>query len=240
MKLLYKLRLGRFLLLCFLCSWVWPGLIAQTETPDKWDNQLFLGNKVATAAGNWKFSGELQVRLKDDFQALDRWFLEGVATYFLSEHWEIVPDYRFSVKPDEVEHRPGFGILRKDLLGKEDNRKHQLVHQVKWQADIDKDTFDNGLRYVFFYNYLLNEKLIPNAAAGAFYRWSDDFTGIQFYRVGAGLSYILDVKHSLNFSYFVGFTNTGAEWTMQGIPLIQLIINLDTKYRYLPAKFINF
>ena len=215
-------------------------LFSQGESSDRWDNQLFLGNKVATAAGNWKFSGELQVRLKDDFQALDRWFLEGVATYFLSEHWEIVPDYRFSIKPDEVEHRPGFGILRKDLLGKEDDLKHQLVHQLKWQVDINSDAFDNGLRYVFFYNYLLNDRLIPNAAAGAFYRWSENFTGMQFYRVGAGLSYILDVKHSLNFYYFVGFTNTGTEWTLQVIPLIQLIINLNNNFRYVPSKFINF
>jgi hypothetical protein len=225
---------------CILVSTIYSGLIAQDQSPDKWDNQLFLGNKVATAVGNWKFSGELQVRLKDNAQSLDRWFLEGVATYFLSKHWEIVPDYRFSIKPDKVEHRPGFGIVRKDLLGKENNKIHQLVHQIKWQADIDKDSFDNGLRYVFFYNYILNQKLVPNAAAGLFYRWSEDFTGIQFYRVGLGLSYIIDVKHSLNFSYFVGFTDTGTEWTMQGIPLIQLIINLDTEYRYIPAKFINF
>lgn len=136
---------------------------------DTWDNQLFLGNKVAAVKGNWKFSGELQVRLKDNFQSLDRWFLEGVATYMPSKHWELVPDYRFSVKPDQLEHRPGLGILRKDLFDPDENLKNQLVHQLKWQAGIGAGTVDHGMRYVLFYNYLLSDKLIPNAAAGAFY-----------------------------------------------------------------------
>lgn len=212
----------------------------EPEGPDKWDNQLFLGNKVAMVQGNWKFSGELQVRLKDNSQALDRWFLEGVVTYMPSKHWEFVPDYRFSIKSDQVEHRTGLGILRKDLFGPEGEQKHQLVHQVKWQADISPAYVNQGLRYVLFYNYVLSEKFIPNAAAGAFYRWSDDFTGIQFYRLGGGLSYILNVQHSLNFSYFVGITNTGSGWTYQGIPFIQLVININRDYKYVPAKYINF
>jgi len=208
--------------------------------PEKWDNQFFLGNKVAGVSGNWKYSGELQVRLKDNTQTLERWFLEGVVTYMPSKHWEIVPDYRLSIKSDHPEHRLGFGILRKDLFGPEENQKHQLVHQLKWQVDIGNNYFNNGLRYVLFYNYVLSEKLIPNAAAGTFYRWSDEFTGIQFFRLGGGLSYIIDVKHSLNFSYFVGITNIGEEWTYQGIPFIQLIININRNYKYVPAKYVNF
>jgi hypothetical protein len=227
------------LLGCFLLPV--PLLHAQEEEePDTWDNQLFLGNKVASVTGNWKFSGELQVRLKDDFQALDRWFLEGVATYMPSQHWEFVPDFRFSVKSDQVEYRPGLGILRKDLFGPGEERKHQLVHQLKWQADIGPGAVDHGLRYVFFYNHILSEKLIPNAAAGAFYRWSEAFTGLQFFRLGGGLSYILNVQHSLNFSYFLGITNTGSGWTYQGIPFIQLVININRDYKYVPAKYINF
>lgn len=212
----------------------------ETGDPDRWDNQLFLGNKVAAVKGNWKFSGELQVRLKNDFRELDRWFLEGVATYMPSRHWEIVPDYRLSIKPANIEHRPGLGILRKDLYGPEENKKHQLVHQLKWQADISTGYVNHGIRYVFFYNYVLSEKLIPNAAAGIFYRWSEGFTGLQFIRLGAGLAYILDVKHSLNFSYFLGITDTGTNWTFQGIPFVQLIININRDYKYLPAKYINF
>ena len=77
-------------------------------------------------------------------------------------------------------------------------------------------------------------------AAGVFYRWQNDFTGIQFVRIGAGLAYIIDIKHVLNFSYFLGITNTGPRWTYQGIPFIQLVININKEYKYLPAKYINF
>jgi hypothetical protein len=100
------------------------GLLSGQETtgPEKWDTQFFLGNKVAGVNGNWKYSGELQVRLKDNTHSLDRWFLEGVATYMPSKHWEIVPDYRLSIKPNSVEHRPGFGVLRKDLFGAEESK----------------------------------------------------------------------------------------------------------------------
>jgi hypothetical protein len=228
--------------LFFIASLSGSGILFAQEPgePDAWDNQLFLGNKVAAVKGDWKFSGELQVRLKDNAQSLDRWFLEGVATYMPSEHWELVPDYRLSIKSEHVEHRPGLGILRKDLYGPAENKKHQLVHQLKWQADIGSGYVDHGLRYVFFYNYVLSEKLIPNVAAGVFYRWSEGYTGVQFFRLGAGLAYILDVKHSLNFSYFIGITDTGTNWTYQGIPFIQLIININRDYKYVPAKYVNF
>lgn len=116
----------------------------------------------------------------------------------------------------------------------------QIVHQLLWQVDIDSEEAKHGLRYVVFFNYVKNEKLIPNIAAGVFYRWQNDFTGIQFVRIGAGLAYIIDIKHVLNFSYFLGITNTGPRWTYQGIPFIQLVININKEYKYLPAKYINF
>ena len=87
---------------------------------------------------------------------------------------------------------------------------------------------------------MINEKVIPNVAAGVFYRWSEIFTGLQFIRVGGGLSYLIDKKHSLNFTYFLGMTNDGEIWRYQGIPFIQLVINLGTDFQHLPAKFINF
>ena len=116
----------------------------------------------------------------------------------------------------------------------------QIDHQWMYQVDIEPSRAKLGLRYVAFFNWVPNEKLIPNAAVGIFQRWQNDFTGIQFVRLGAGLSYLIDVKHSLHFSYFLGFTNTGETWTTQGIPFFQLIININKNYRYLPAKYINF
>lgn len=116
----------------------------------------------------------------------------------------------------------------------------QIVHQEQWQVDIDPNEAKHGLRYVAFINYVKSEILIQNFAAGLFYQWQDDFSGIQFFRFGAGLAWIMDVKHALNFSYFVGMTNTGENWIFQGIPFIQLVININKEYKYLPAKYYNF
>jgi hypothetical protein len=210
--------------------------IKAQDSEDNWDNQLFIGNKASWGYDQWKFSGELQIRLKDDMKELDRWFLEGTTNFLINKHWEVVAPLRFSVTKNYVEWRPGLGGLYKMYPKK----NIQIVHQVQWQIDIDPNEAKHGLRYVAFINYVKSEKLIPNFAAGVFYRWQNDFTGIQFIRVGGGLAWIIDVKHALNFSYFVGMTNTGSNWVFQGIPFLQLVININKDYKYLPAKYYNF
>ncbi len=201
-----------------------------------WDNQLFFGNKVASSKGSWRYSGELQIRLKDNTHSLDQWYVEGMLTYQINKHWEIAPDLRFTVKPTKNEWRPGFGVVFKHYIKK----KVQFAHQFKYQIDIEPGRLKHALRYVAFFNYLLHEKFVPNAAFGIFYRWQDDFTGVQFYRAGVGLAYIINVQHSLNFSYFVGFTDTSETWEAQGMTLLQLIININKDYKYVPAKYFNF
>ena len=213
---------------------------AQEQEVDKWDNQLFLGNKFSAGMGSWRFSGELQVRLKDNTQALDRWFLETIASYMPSEHWEIAPEYRFTIKSDHVEHRVSFGAIWKHEFGKGETKKSQLSNQVKWQGDMNKDFFNNGLRYVLYYNYTLNQRIIPNAAGGLLYRWSEAFTGVQYIRFAGGFAIMLDEKHSLNLTYWLGMANDGNLWTYQGMPFIQLIFHLNKNYKYVPAKFISF
>ena len=102
--------------------------------------------------------------------------------------------------------------------------------------------FDPAARYVVFINKRINDKIIANFGAGVLYRWrkEDDFSGIQFFRTGPGIIYNISEKHRLNFSYFVSGTNTGTNWTWTGITFIQLIININKGYKYLPAKYVNF
>ena len=107
---------------------------AVSQEAPTWDNQLYLGNKVAFGKNKWKYSGELQIRLENNFQSLDNWYLEFVSNYLISESFEIVPDFRFTVKPDKLEVRPGLGVLYKRIT---DNI--QFVNQVKWQIDISKN-----------------------------------------------------------------------------------------------------
>jgi hypothetical protein len=229
----YKL----FFILLLMCT---QAVIAQEEEIKKWDNQFFAGNKVTWGNDKWRYSGELQSRFIQDFQALDRWFFEGVASYMHSEHWEIVPDFRFSVRPEFLEARPGFGIIRKDLIRNEDKVNQQFVQQLKYQADIGNNRTNHGVRYILFYNNVLRENLIATAIGGVFYSWKDNFAGVEFIRAGGALAYILNEQHSMNFTYFVGAADTGNDWVYSGSFVVQLVINIKKDYKYVPAKYISF
>lgn len=214
---------------------------AQSESePPAWDQQFFFGNKVTWGGKDWKYSGELQVRLRDYGQSLDNWYLEGVASYMPSKKWEIVPDLRISIHPDQVEYRPGFGVLRKDLLRTEENKGHQIVNQLKYQVDFQPGNLNSGLRYVLFYNYVASEKIILSGMGGVFYSWKDQFTGFEYIRGGAGAAYIFNKQHALNLIYFVGAANLVDSWGYQGNLLLQLVINIDKDYQYVPAKYVSF
>ena len=209
--------------------------VAAQEAP-AWDNQAYFGNKVAFGRGKYKFSGELQTRLENNFQSLDNWFLEFVSSYLLSEKIEIVPDFRFTVKPDRVEYRPALGVLYKSTT-----EKLQFVNQVKWQSDIDNlGEIGHAVREVVFLNYISSPKMIVTLVSGFIYRWRPQWNGFQYIRVGPGFSYVFDKVHVLNFSYFVGVENNTREWMWAGIPMIQLVINITKKYTYVPAYYFSF
>ncbi len=198
-----KLKVKNWLVFLIFGFVSFSGFSQGDESSGNWDNQIYIGNKVAAAKGNWRFSGELQVRLEDNMSQLDNWYLEGVATYMLSEKIEIVPDFRLSIKPDEVEYRPGLGVIYKFTTS-----DFQFVNQLKWQIDFDnRNHQDNGLRNAIFVNRKLTDKLISNFAFGAFYRWKEDWNGLQFIRFGPGLSYVISKQHTINFNYFFSAEN---------------------------------
>ncbi|NLR91799.1 hypothetical protein [Flammeovirga agarivorans] len=221
-----------------LCS-LFQAEAQSVEQKKDYDNQFFFGNKLIWGNEKWRYSGELQARFTGDMQQFDRYFMEGVATYLFSKNFEIVPDFRFSVLPNEVELRPGLGIIYK-VLGK--NKTTQFVQQIKWQGDYSWDIdFQNGLRYVLFFNKVFHEKYVGSIVGGAFYRWSEQFNGIQFLRFGVTGAYLIDAKHTLNLSYFYGALQSNDQtWSNAGTLLLQLNIRFNKEYRYVPAKYINF
>jgi hypothetical protein len=236
---MYKIRI--LIVLLFLFFYTLSEIVAQEPIDTGWDNQIYLSNKIAGGKNKLRYSGELQVRLKDNFQALDNWFAEGTLTYLANEWLEISPDFRMTLKPDRGEFRPGLGVVLKRITN-----HWQLANQVKWQIDIDtKGNVRNAMREVVFVNYKYNnEKIVSTFLAGFIYRWSSQRNFMQYIRVGPGISYIFDKKHILNFSYFVGVENKLVDgegtWVWSGIPLLQLVINITKKYRYQPAYYFDF
>ena len=227
---------GIFVALLLIASCSKHQAFAQESSVPSWDNQIFFGNKVATAYESFRFSGELQTRFNNNMETLDRWYLESSTNYLHNERWEFVVPLRYSIKNDLNEFRMGGGALYKQYP----KNNIQIVHQAQYQADMTTDDTRHGARYVAFFNYVKNEKVIPNAVAGLFYRWSEEFNGVQFIRAGAGVSYVMDVKHLINFSYFLGMTNDGDQWGYSGVIFVQLAININKNYKYLPAKYYNF
>jgi len=207
-----------------------------TNAQDTWDNQLYTGTRIAWGKGEWKQTGEFQVRLLDNVSALDRWYLEYALTYLPSEHWELTPDIRYSIKSSSQEIRPGLGGIYKVLTS-----KFQFANQVKWQGDYNTDgTFGHGVRWAMFLNYMINETFIPNFVGGVFYRWQDDFTGWEFLRFGAGINIRFDPLHILNLSYFLGALTGEDPWQWSGIFYAQLTIRITDEWKFVPANIINF
>jgi len=227
------LKTKLFLILLAVISFV----SAAAQDSPTWDNQMYLGNKVTFGIDKWKYSLELQTRLENNFQSLDNWYVEFVSNYLISKRFEIVPDFRITIKPDKVEFRPGLGVLFKTHTS-----KLQFVNQVKWQLDVDNHgKVGNAMREVVFLSHSLNEKAILTLVAGFIYRWWPEWNGFQYIRVGPGFTYVFDEKHRLNFSYFVGVENNTKQWLWAGIPMIQLVINISKKkYKYAPAYYFNF
>jgi hypothetical protein len=205
---------------------------------DRWDNTLYLGIKVANGKNKFKYTGEFQVRLKEDLRALDNWYLEGIFTYLATKRVELVPDLRLTVKPRRAELRPAFGIYFKHTFA----QKMQLVNQIKHQVDVpfNGDGVENLTRYVIFLNQLVNDKILLNYLAGMAYQWKPGYTGIPFVRGGMGAAYVIDVKHTLNFTYYVGAALEGDQASFLGGLILQFIFNINKDYKYLPARYIDF
>ncbi len=230
-----KLRYISFI--TFLLFSALPSFTQNDNPVGRWDNQVYIGDKIAGGKNKWKFSGEFQVRLKDNLQQLDNWYLEQVTNYLATNWLEIVPDFRFTVKPDKLEFRPGFGILLK-----KNTTSWQFINQVKWQIDLDtKGGVRNALREVIFVNRKFdNDHFVATALGGFIYRWTGEDNFMQYIRFGPGLSYIFDQRHILNISYMMGVENTTQEWKWAGITMIQLVINITKEYKYKPAYYFDF
>jgi len=209
------------------------------EDIDLWDNQAYLGNKVTFGSGTWRYTAELQTRLKNDFQELDNWFVEFAASNLLSDKYEVVYDFRASVKPDKIEYRPGIGLLYKNY-----ESKLKFTNQTKVQVDYtNHGDLSVSAREVIFMNYALNENITATMVAGIIYKWAEDWNGIQYVRVGPGVTYKFDEQHRLNFSYFIGIQRDIREISFwAGIPMIQLVIDIakNNKYDFTPARYLDF
>ena len=211
-------------------------LFAQENTTDDWDNELWTGVRFAWGKKKLRYTGEYQTRFINNYKQLDRWYIEGAVHYIAWPHFEIIPDFRYNVRPDKNEYRVGLGIIYKHTFN-----KFMFVNQLKGQMDKAYNTKETwALREVVYLNYLLSEKWIPYIGGGVFLRHSDNFSGLQVIRAGVGVYYNFNPLHSLSVNYFAGRRDLGDRITYSGIFLLQLTLKFNDDYIYMPAKYINF
>ena len=154
-----------------------------------------------------------------------------------------MPDFRASIKPDRLDYRIGLGaVYKSNYYNSEENIKGQLVQQFKYQYDFDnKGGLRHGIRYVVTYNKIVNSQLILSGLIGPFYRWSENFNGIEFVRGGPVVTYIFDALHTVAFAPLFGAGNIKPNgWVYSFTPMVSVIIRVNKDYKYVPAKYINF
>lgn len=236
-------KLRYYLIYYFLIS-VSTILYAQDDEPledtRNWDNIMYTSNKFSYGDRElWKHSAEFQTRYNNNVGSLEQWHIEYAATYLYKKNWELVPDIRFTRKPDRYELRPGAGIIYKNIYEK---AQTQLVHQFKYQYDMREGIPDtHGLRYVIFYNKLIAEEFLISALAGGLFEFGPDFNGFLGMRTGISAAYIINKAHSVNLGYFYGLINDRQNnFTNVGVFSLQLIINISRDYKYVPAKYYSF
>lgn len=232
-------------LIVLLLSIISFSIQAQEDEIDRWDNWLLVGNKIVFVGKNKiRHSHELQWRVNENMTALKEWYYEGVVSYTPNSKWEFSPDFRASIKSDRVDYRLGLsGVRIANFKNSEGKVKSQFVQQAKYQFDYDSHSnLRHGVRYVLTYNHIVNQNLIVSGLIGPFYRWSEDFTGIEFVRGGPVFTYIFDKQHTIALAPLFGGANLGGDngWAYSFTPMISLIIKVGDKFKYTPAKYINF
>jgi len=213
--------------------------VAQDMNPGiEFDNMLYFGNRVTWGQDRWKNSAEFQVRFQDDYRELQRWFLEYVGSFLFSENFEIAPDFRYTVLPEDKEYRPGLSLIYKNLFA-----NSQMVHQLKYQYDISQRFVNSQtIRYAPQYNHLFSEYFIGFFMGAVYYTFSQPYSGLDVLLGGAGIAYIFDAQHTINLSYMLGMQKDieNDSFISGGILMFRVIINIRPDYVYVPAKYVNF
>jgi len=170
----------------------------QAEEPDwqLWSGVFFKNVRPDSA---WDFSGEYQVRLRDDMRELKSHFFDFNAFYKATSSFDVNGGYRFTRRPDRNENRWMAGFFWRPRLGEAkpdlDDKSIRITNQVQYQRD-DNSEFNevlvasNSVRFVFLVSKPVTRKLSPFAVAAVMYTWNEEYVGLEKIRFAFGLRII--------------------------------------------------
>lgn len=180
------MRFAHLLLLILLFSLACSRAV-RAEGPDWqiWSGLLF---RSARPQERWDFSGEYQVRLKDDLRNLKSHFVEGFAFYKAKPSLDFNIGYRYTIRPDRSESRLSAGFFARQAIGWRLGVTHQVMYQRDYNAEFSDVLINsNTVRYVFLVVRPVNPRVAAFVMAGGMYTWNSEFTGIEKLRFAAGV-----------------------------------------------------
>jgi len=198
-----------------LSNWLACGLIiftnslsAETLTDSAlWTGGLFLIDKEKRQ----NYSAEYQVRLDDHMSSLSSHFLDLLAYRQTTDNLILNGGYRFTVRPDHVDHRVyvgGFWDITKNSqpLVQEPDR-FRVVLQFGYQHDFNAEYDDqqmgsDSVRWVVVASQPAVKKVWPFLMVGVLTTWNDAYSfGVDKIRMGGGFVLPLTAQSRLRSQY---------------------------------------
>lgn len=142
------------------------------------------------------YSGEYQVRLKEDFQELKNHFFEFAGYYRATTRLQSNFGYRFTIRPDRNESRLFAGLFYRTTLVKPNpalnklglRLTHQLMYQRDFNAEFNDVLLDSStVRYAFYLTKPFSSVWHGLVIAGGMYTWNAEYTGLEKLRAAVGV-----------------------------------------------------
>ncbi len=148
----------------------------------------------------FRFSVEQQMRLDDNASQFKQTFTEAGLRYRLSDYFGVRANYRFIIRPDDIEQR-----ISSDILVRYQKKKFPLRfnYRMRFQKTYRGGGRDpvNFLRNKMQISYNLSKAVDPFIAAEFYYRIWNKPNEFQKYRLDAGLEWRLSKKSDLAVFY---------------------------------------
>jgi hypothetical protein len=194
-------------LLVLLASCVLAG---ETTT----DSALWTGGLFLFENEKWlDYSVEYQVRLDDHMSSFSSHFLELMGYRKTTENLLLNGGYRFTMRPDHVDHRlylGGFWELTRNTRdsGGDPNRFRatlQFGYQHDFNAKFDNQLMgSNSIRWILVASKPVTEKMTPFLVGGILTTWNDAYSfGIDKIRLGGGVAFQISQQSRLRFQYIL-------------------------------------
>lgn len=178
----------------FLLAFLLPDCFAQTKDFQFWSSialQKSFSKKIDATV-------EQELRLRENATQLRQTYTDLELQYKTKANFSITANYRFTIRPDETNHR-----VYTNISYSWKKNKLEISPRVRFQHDfVQNDLADNYIRPKISISYAVNKKWEPFLSEELFYRVLY-YKGDEFdeSRLSAGVTYHFNKNNSLKGYY---------------------------------------